>query len=316
MSVSPEPLLDAILADPTDLEVRSVFSDFLSEKGDPAGEYLRLEIELSKLKPNSRKAKTKRAELIKAKEAVDVKWLRRFQQPDLLLANPTRFSAIWLTSGFCDQVEIEGTYGRLQYSQIANIQNEGFDASYAWLTETPNEPRPDNAADHRAEMLRKITADAKKKKIAVPLDFYHFFHNEPNTSKIASTTGCFFELEPGFVRAPGKEGWLLRFLSDSQWCCHWYLYLDDFGGSSILWSYDYFGHDEDDLEEHDEYGVHIHYCAPDFETFVHRYWLEDRIWHHNYWYRGADWKKGKLTKEQKDYLSHYKTSQVCELEWG
>jgi len=44
------------------------------------------------------------------------------------------------------------------------------------------------------------------------------------------------------------------------------------------------------------------YCAPSFEAFLYRFWLENTIWF------SLNDRKPSLTDEQKRYVSHYETN--------
>ena len=46
-----EPFLQTVLENPADDGARLVYADWLEEQGDPRGEFIRVQIELAKLKP-------------------------------------------------------------------------------------------------------------------------------------------------------------------------------------------------------------------------------------------------------------------------
>lgn len=331
MDDSSKQLFDAVLANPADIDTRSVYSDHLCKLGDPAGNYLRLEIELSELNRASAEAKSKRSELTKASGLVNAKWLRRFQQPDLMLVNPTRFASAWLSSGLCRDLKIERTYGRYEYSRIATVANEDFAGTFHWLEGVPETQRPDGAASFTANMFEQLDARARAKKVALPSDFCHFLQHDPNVTKIPSITGCYFNFESDLFRAPGDEGWLAVFYHDSQGCCYWYLYLDDFGGASICWAFcqedsaeiiefpeegrEFWLDVSDDYELKPQHPEDVYYCAPDFETFVYRLRCENTIWMNQYWREGARFEKPELDSTMEAYLAHYRAKQVVEIPW-
>lgn len=88
----------------------------------------------------------------------------------------------------------------------------------------------------------------------------------------------------------------------------WYLYLTPQGEHRVLATHPRFH----DLAESPEYadlfkseverqetlkGVYV--CAPSFEGFLYRFWIENTIWYNLYL-------RKPLTEEQKRYLSHYR----------
>src|SRR5205823_223119 len=95
---------------------------------------------------------------------------------------------------------------------------------------------------------------------------------------IPSCTACYFDAPDRLVEM-GDRGVLFRFLNDQQWCILWYLYLGADGKQAIVASSRPLDVDDQCLNSttnHEEAELWI--CAPDFETFLFRFWLENNIW--------------------------------------
>src|SRR4051794_40761044 len=68
-------LLNAILANPEDDALRQVYADWLEERGDPRGEFLRTEARLASLSKAKRSAGKLRARLQELRAGIDGRWL-------------------------------------------------------------------------------------------------------------------------------------------------------------------------------------------------------------------------------------------------
>jgi uncharacterized protein (TIGR02996 family) len=68
-------LINAILANPEDDELRQVYADWLEERGDPCGEFLRTEATLATLPEKDKRAGKLRARLQEMRARIDGGWL-------------------------------------------------------------------------------------------------------------------------------------------------------------------------------------------------------------------------------------------------
>jgi hypothetical protein len=76
----------------------------------------------------------------------------------------------------------------------------------------------------------------------------------------------------------------IHFLSDSQYCCFWYLCLDKKGNHCVVVSGSLYGHDDDEKEEEEDFDEISdieskigYFCSPSFTEFIARFWLENEI---------------------------------------
>ncbi|MDJ1493041.1 hypothetical protein QNI19_08860 [Cytophagaceae bacterium DM2B3-1] len=167
-----------------------------------------------------------------------------------------------------------------------------------------------------------IEQQASMRKLVLPSSFITAMQHPEWLNVIDSPTDCFFELdENGFIDLKDREGeCLLHFYSDSQYCLLWYLHFDSFGKHRVvvsknswfqhLHTHTFLPHPEVDVDEdiekmisEIEAGSHTFLCecAPDFESFLYRVWIEGDI----YYAMSKLYKGQELTPEQKEYLHFY-----------
>jgi hypothetical protein len=142
--------------------------------------------------------------------------------------------------------------------------------------------------------------------LQLPDSFVRFFSDGALAERIRSNTDSFVDVSPGLAQAPTGDGHFVRFLSDSQGCLFWFLYLAPNGDHAVLSSKDfygsaeeedeYYGGDEDDMERRKPDSVS--FAAESFEEFMCRFWLENEIWH-----AGAEGRE--MTAEGKRYIKAY-----------
>lgn len=173
------------------------------------------------------------------------------------------------------------------------------------------------------EKWSTIEQQASIRKLVLPSSFITAMQHPEWLNAIDSPTDCFFELDDnGFIDLTDREGeCLLHFYSDSQYCLLWYLHFDIFGKHKVVVSGNsWFQHlhthtalpnhevemmDEDTVkmisEIESDTHTFLYECAPDFESFLYRVWLEGDIWYAmSKLYKGQE-----LTHEQKKYLHFY-----------
>lgn len=158
--------------------------------------------------------------------------------------------------------------------------------------------------------LTSIITEAEQLKLSLPASFLQLMASPDLQDRIPSCTDCYFTLPKQIVTCPGSEdSYIIRFLDDSQAVLMWYLYVTPGGEHCILVSH--YGFYE--LAEEPEHIANVSdeerlvalkgtfVCAPSFETFLYRFWLENSIWYKHVWYKG----RKPLTEEEQRYLSYY-----------
>lgn len=262
-------LVAAIEAAPDDDTLRLAYADWLDENDRPGGAYLRTELELAKLgKRSKKKAAALRSQLLEHRRGVDPAWLARFEQPHLLRVNPTPFPAEWIGTEIPGAREADGTYGGSRYRSLPPLPVEQFAGNWKWLLPARHRPQ---AAKHGTRLARLAKAGG----LTLPPGFVAFANDTAAQALIRSNTDCFFDWADELADGPAEDGGsLIRFYADSQGCVFWYLYATPTGYSCVVASPNFYGDDEAEEEAPGE----VYFCAPSFEAFIYRTWIENEIW--------------------------------------
>lgn len=192
----------------------------------------------------------------------------------------------WLTAGSCKALwgDDACTYKKIAYEALPPLAGT-FDGSFSWLAAAPL--RPDGMCfeflgdEHLEELIGSRVAEANQAGLVVPAAFVKFMRDEILYKRIPSCTACYWELGARLVPLPEHEGpeRLLRFMNDQQTCVAWYLLLAPDGSHRVAyawpeWNEDGEGDSLEDLMTPGEVTV----CAPSFETFIKRFWIENTLW--------------------------------------
>ncbi|MBD2327229.1 hypothetical protein [Alkalinema sp. FACHB-956] len=166
-----------------------------------------------------------------------------------------------------------------------------------------------------------IEEKASELGLRLPPAWVQFLKSAELFCRIRSVTCCYFELGESFIPFPveqtGENGYLMLFLSDSQSCILWYLYINPAGEHCIISSNRrlYPGIFEDEQTEKENLGedwdeewdaIHFHFCASSFEEFIYRFWVENEIWFKvQPPRRFAPHREDPLLAAQQAYAEHY-----------
>ncbi|HEY7417428.1 MAG TPA: hypothetical protein VH593_19750 [Ktedonobacteraceae bacterium] len=208
-----------------------------------------------------------------------------------------------------------GTYERYPYNPLPPIPEEQFTGELQWLTPLnkkaneamqPYRPTPEQREEWMPQWtddLKSVIASAQHLGLNLPDAFIRLMSSPALQDRIPSCTACYFDLSQlAFCPGDKEEGYVLRFLHDQQDCVIWHLYLSTHGDECVLASGTYL---DQVYTNQDEFGVteeeavkYTWVCAPSFEAFLYRFWIENVIWYNLYEHKP-------LTEEQKRYLSFY-----------
>ena len=195
---------------------------------------------------------------------------------------PTR----WTTAGHCDELWGDGgTYKAVSYELLPPLGP--LDGSFAWLRAAPPhehgmsfEQQPRGAV---AAQVAALAAEAQKLALVVPSAFVAFVMDPDLHERVPSCTACYYDLGARLIAIPEHDGpeRLLRFLNDQQACYLWYLLLDADGSHQVARAWPEWKDEEpqgatslEDVTTPRD----IEICAPSFEEFVKRFWIENTIW--------------------------------------
>ena len=186
------------------------------------------------------------------------------------------------------------------------------DATLAWLGPLP-EHLDREMEVHRNEpgkrgRLDAIAAEAQQLGLTLPPAFLRLMGSRELQDRIPSCTACFFKLSERIVPCPAAEqGYIVRFLNDQQDVLLWYLYLTREGDACVIVSPYELDEPEDAEEGEVLTDVARHniltntvVCAPTFDEFIYRFWLENTLWFKLNEAGGAT-----LTPAEHAYAAHY-----------
>ena len=224
-----------------------------------------------------------------------------------MLPNQTTFETAWLSiqlEGYRDEPE-HTTYSWFSYEDLPPLLIELFDGNFEWLKKSELQDADGEATDLSIE-VKQIRATASQIHLPLPNEFVRFMKSPDLLNRIRSCTDCFFNLPNQIIESPANDGGhLIRFLSDSQGCLFWYLYLTKNGEHCVVASGNLI-RDEEDFDEDDEEiedlneSSRIVFCSPSFEEFIYRFWIENEIWY------ALSYDDEPLTQEEQNYVAHYK----------
>ncbi len=215
-------------------------------------------------------------------------------------------------------IEEYATYTLFSYDELPQITKK-FVGDFSWLKSLDGNVADqmdihypsDNNFKEMQKTLKKLISAAAKLKVKLPQEFITFLESKDLQRSIPSATACYFSLSESIIISPFEDNaFMIRFFNDQQDCVLWYLYLTPAGNHQILCSPIFF----DDLEKRSDeifysrtYNEEIKkevlynntfFCAPTFEEFLYRYWLENTIWFSID--GGSD-----FTEEEEKYLKFY-----------
>lgn len=215
------------------------------------------------------------------------------------------FPTGWMSFDLGQDRPCDGTYCFYPYEDLPPIDESLFRGEFQWLPALQDRLRAivdihkQVPASKIEEKLHRLLTEAKMLNLSLPEPFIRFMASPTLHDEIPSCTACYFDLPDKIVKSPVGDGYILRFLNDQQDVLLWYLYLTPDGDHFVFVSNIYF--DDADLSEVPEERIlgAVAYCAPSFEAFIYRYWLENTIWF------GVNESGGSLSDEQKRYLSYF-----------
>ena len=201
-------------------------------------------------------------------------------------------------------IEDYSTYVCFSYEALPPLPSSiTFKGDYDWLSTQDPSPAPDE------DKLLTIIDQANTAGIDLPKAFLAFMGNDKlrAAAESVSCTACYFEFTHGLIPVPNSSGeYLIHFLSDQQYCLLWYLYIKDGKEAGVLVSPYFFGADGNAIENYGRgpiTGEKVLYCAPEFERFIYRFWLENVLWDKVSY--NPD--KANLNTIEKNYVDHYET---------
>ena len=206
----------------------------------------------------------------------------------------------------------DSTYELFLYESLPPLNEDLFRGDFQWLLPihegTPGQakkeaPFQDEETDEdvgETLLLDGLSAEIGRAGLTLPGPFVRFMADRDLRNEVPSCTDCRWDLSESPVPSALVPGaCTIRFLRDQQDCLFWYLHLLPGGESEILCSPLHFDDEESEVTP-DEVRDSTWACAPHFEHFVYRFWMENAI--------GAlliEDEPFTFTPAQRAYLAHY-----------
>ena len=197
------------------------------------------------------------------------------------------------------------TYFLFSFEKLPPVR-ERSDPEFGWLRSQPVKEHSLNEScysDGTKPDLKKLSSIIAQLGIVVPKLFTTFIDSTDLHQRIRSCADCYLDVADYAVKTKGAiEGRLIHFLSDSQWCVHWYIHIDRMGKEFVVASPNAYGFEFEVSDEYAEIDLakeDARFCASTFTEFIYRFWLENEIWF------ALTIDKRPLTVVEQAYVDHY-----------
>ncbi|WP_424569005.1 hypothetical protein [Streptomyces sp. CH-036] len=216
------------------------------------------------------------------------------------------FDAAWCATGLGKYRACRYTYEEYSPDSLPPLDSSHFTGAFPWLGEAGD------LIPRQVIELNGLARDLAAKGLTLPRDFVTFQTTENFYGSLdeVSVTGCWTNLSDPLPSPVEPGAFLVRFFRDQQDCVIWYLYLRPTNEAFVVYSaLDYeFEYEarrdgeetQTDLEDAEQQRAEILWCAPSFEEFAHRFWIENRLWR-----AVNDGESPVLEPRLQDYLNHY-----------
>ncbi|MEV7388329.1 hypothetical protein [Streptomyces sp. NPDC091215] len=216
------------------------------------------------------------------------------------------FDSAWCATDLGEYRTCRYTYEFYPYESLPPLDSTQFTGVFQWLGGT-GDPVPEQVT-----ALDRLAEGLSARGLTLPRDFVTFQADSKLRYSLDEVSGtcCWTDISEPLPSPVEPGAFLVRFLRDQQDCVIWYLYLRSSGEafvvhSSLDYEYEYEARrdgeeTETDLDDPEEQRAAILWCAPSFEEFAHRFWIENRLWHA---LDGND--LSGLEPQLRDYLRHY-----------
>jgi hypothetical protein len=217
-------------------------------------------------------------------------------------ADQTPFPSAWWGQGIDDVRPDVGTYGRYEHDVLPPLPFR-LRGDFAWLRDRPVQERhvAEERSPENAAAIPRLIADVAARGVELPSEFVTFFRSPELQQRLRSCTDCFLDLSPECVPSPLADGFLIRFLADSQGCVFWYLYQRPGSGDHcVVASTDFYGSAAEAWQDAPPDPANLVFSEESFEAFVCRFWLENEIFYCGY-------EKRPMFAEGQRYIDAYGT---------
>ncbi|GHB28546.1 hypothetical protein GCM10010392_65830 [Streptomyces clavifer] len=217
------------------------------------------------------------------------------------------FDTAWCATDLGKYRACQYTYEDYSLEDLPPLDSSQFTGAFRWLGDAGS-PIP-----RQVMKLNGLARDLAARGLTLPRDFVTFQTTENLYGSLdeVSLTGCWTNLSDRLPSPVEAGAFLVRFFRDQRNCVIWYLYLRPLSEAFVVYSdLDYeFEYEarrdreetQTDLEDAEEQRPAILWCAPSFEEFAHRFWIENRLRH-----AVNDHELPMLEPQLQEYLNHYR----------
>jgi hypothetical protein len=172
-----------------------------------------------------------------------------------------------------------GTYGMYSYSALPQLPF-ALSGDFNWLSQASSFDQGigTERSTENSVALGELEASAEPLGLKLPREFIKFMKDPSLHTRVRSNTDCFLDLCRVPVASPLGDGFLVRFLADSQGCLFWYLYLKGSGAYAVVVSPGFYGAPEEEWQDETPEPSDLAFCAESFEEFMCRFWIENELW--------------------------------------
>ncbi|MFD4695964.1 hypothetical protein [Streptomyces niveus] len=216
------------------------------------------------------------------------------------------FDAAWHATDLGEYRACRYTYESYSYESLPPLGPDLHTGAFQWFGGV-GDVLPEQVV--RLDGLAgKLTAGG----LTLPQDFVTFQTHANTYLSLdeVSVTGCWTNMSEPLPSPVEPGAVLVRFFRDQQDCVIWYLNLRPTGETFVVFShldyeYEYEARRDGeavqtDLDDVEEQRAAIFWCAPSFEEFAHRFWVENRLWR-----AISDGELPPAEAQLRDYLDHY-----------
>jgi hypothetical protein len=225
----------------------------------------------------------------------------------------SQFPSGWWSFALENYRPSDSTYELFLYESLPPLNENLFRGEFRWLAADDDPPGADDEEDEapfedeesdedvsEVLLLDRLSAAVEQVGLRLPEPFVRFMGDRELQDEVPSCTDCHWDLSDVPVPSAVVPGAVtIRFLRDQQDCLFWYLHLQPGGQAEVLCSPIHFDEPEQEATP-EEVRDNTWACAPHFEHFVYRFWMENVLFD----LLTAD-SPPSFTPAQRAYLTHY-----------
>jgi hypothetical protein len=167
------------------------------------------------------------------------------------------------------------TYVTRSADDVPTLPDIRLDGTFSWLPDPGKDLDWAIGSEFDVRSVDRLEGVADTKGITLPGPLVAFLKSEKR-NWVRSATGCWLDLPSDLVSVPGTDATAIRFLNDQQGAQFWYATVSPAGEElGVIASDDLFDAPEPWL---DGAAAETYVCAPSYEAFLLRFWIENEIW--------------------------------------